>query len=131
MTNKKPIINKTISCLIIMLIEPKAAPIDKEPVSPIKIFAGCALNHKKPKHEPTKAEPNTANSPAPGIKNKFRYSEKILFPTKYAIKARQVAVIITGTIANPSNPSVRFTPLDVPIITRKAKIGKKTHKSNK
>ena len=67
---------------MIILIEPKAAPIDKEPVSPIKIFAGYALNHKNPKHEPTKAEHNTDNSPAPATKNKFNYSEKILFQTK-------------------------------------------------
>ena len=64
--------NKTISCLIIMLIDPNAAPIDKDPVSPIKIFAGWALNHKNPKHEPINAEDNTASSPAPAIKNKFK-----------------------------------------------------------
>ena len=29
--------------------------------------------------------------------------------------------MITGTIAKPSNPSVKLTPLDVPIITKKAK----------
>ena len=28
-------------------------PRDKEPVSPIKIFAGGALYHKKPKQDPT------------------------------------------------------------------------------
>ena len=28
---------------------------------------------------------------------------------------------MTGTVANPSNPSVKLTPLDVPIITKKAK----------
>ena len=39
------------------------------------------------------------------------------------MKAKHAAVIITGTTANPSNPSVRLTPLDVPIITKKAKIG--------
>ena len=39
--------------------------------------------------------------------------------------------MITGTIAKPSNPSVKLTPLDVPIITKKAKKGKNIPKSNK
>ena len=33
-------------------------PSDNEPVSPIKILAGGALYHKKPKHEPTIAPQN-------------------------------------------------------------------------
>jgi len=65
-----------------MLTAPKEPPNDREPVSPIKNFAGGALYHKNPKHEPTKAELSTASSPAPTTKNKFKYSEKILFPTK-------------------------------------------------
>ena len=31
----------------------KDPPNDNEPVSPMKIFAGGALYHKKPKHDPT------------------------------------------------------------------------------
>ena len=47
------------------------------------------------------------------------------------MKAKHAAVIITGTTANPYDPSVRLTPLDVTIITKKAKIGTKAPKSNK
>ena len=36
-----------------MLTAPKDPPKDSEPVSPMKIFAGGALNHKKPRHDPT------------------------------------------------------------------------------
>ena len=43
-----PVIAKTISCLVIMPTAPKEPPKDNEPVSPIKILAGGALNHKKP-----------------------------------------------------------------------------------
>ena len=52
-TNKPPIIPRTISCFAIILTAPKDPPNDREPVSPIKIFAGGALYHKKPKHDPT------------------------------------------------------------------------------
>ena len=52
-TNSPPIIPKTISCLEIKLTAPKDPPNDNEPVSPIKIFAGGALYHKNPKHDPT------------------------------------------------------------------------------
>ena len=52
-TNKPPIIPKTISCFVMMLTAPKDPPNDREPVSPIKIFAGGALYHRKPKHDPT------------------------------------------------------------------------------
>ena len=45
-TNKPPTIANTISSLIITLIIPKAAPVDKEPVSPINTLAGGALNQK-------------------------------------------------------------------------------------
>ena len=37
---------------VITLIDPIAAPADNEPVSPINIFAGGALNHKKPNPAP-------------------------------------------------------------------------------
>ena len=42
----------TISCFVIIPTAPKDPPKDNEPVSPIKILAGGALNHKKPKQEP-------------------------------------------------------------------------------
>ena len=46
-----------------------------------------------------------------------RYSEKIVFPTTYEINVYESATNITGTVAKPSNPSVKFTALDDPIIT--------------
>ena len=52
-TNNPPIMANTISCFEIILTAPKDPPNDKEPVSPIKIFAGGALYHKKPRHYPT------------------------------------------------------------------------------
>ena len=62
-TNKPPIIPKTISCYAITLTAPKEPPKDNEPVSPIKIFAGGALNHKNPKQDPTIAPQKIAASP--------------------------------------------------------------------
>ena len=42
-------------------------PKDKDPVSPIKIFAGGALNHKKPRHEPMIAPQKIEISPVPSM----------------------------------------------------------------
>ena len=39
--------------------------------------------------------------------------------------------IMTGTIANPSNPSVKFTAFEAPIITKAANGIKNQPKSNK
>ena len=66
-TNKPPVIAKTISCFVIIPTPPKDPPNASDPVSPIKIFAGGALNHKKPKQEPITAPKNTATSPNPAI----------------------------------------------------------------
>ena len=45
----------------------KEPPSDKEPVSPMKIFAGGALYHKKPKHEPMIAPQKIEISPVPSM----------------------------------------------------------------
>ena len=42
------------------------------------------------------------------------------------MKAKQAATNMTGTVAKPSRPSVRFTALDEPIITKTEK-GIKNH----
>ena len=80
-TNKPPIIARTISCFAIIAMEAREPPKDKDPVSPIKIFAGGALNHKKPKHDPTIEPQKIDSSPTFGIYCNWRYSEKIVFPT--------------------------------------------------
>ena len=43
-----------------------------------------------------------------------KYSEKTILPETYAIKANVIATIITGTIAKPSKPSVKFTAFAEP-----------------
>ena len=45
-TNNPPMIAKTISCLTIIAIAANEPPKEREPVSPIKIFAGGALYQK-------------------------------------------------------------------------------------
>ena len=62
-TNKPPVIAKTISCLVIIPTAPKEPPKASEPVSPINIFAGGALNQRKPMHAPIIEPQNTATSP--------------------------------------------------------------------
>ena len=66
-TNSPPVIARTISCLVIIPTAPNDPPRAKDPVSPIKIFAGGALNHKKPKQEPIIAPQKIDASPTPSI----------------------------------------------------------------
>ena len=42
-------------------------PIDREPVSPMKICAGKELYHRKPTSAPAKAAAKTTSSPLSGI----------------------------------------------------------------
>ena len=58
---------KTISCLTIIATDAKDPPSESEPVSPIKIFAGGALYHKKPKQEPTIEPQKIESSPTSGM----------------------------------------------------------------
>ena len=58
-TNRPPVIAKTISCLVIIPTAPNDPPSDKDPVSPINILAGGALNHKKPRQDPIIAPKKT------------------------------------------------------------------------
>ena len=53
--------------IVIIPTAPKEPPRDKEPVSPIKILAGGALNHKKPKQEPIIDPQKIATSPVPSM----------------------------------------------------------------
>ena len=62
-------IAKTISCFVIIPTAPNDPPKESEPVSPINIFAGGALNHKKPRQAPMIAPQNIDTSPVPHICN--------------------------------------------------------------
>ena len=66
-TNKPPTIANTISCFTIIATAAKEPPSDKDPVSPIKIFAGGALYQRKPKQEPTIDPQKIDISPTFGI----------------------------------------------------------------
>ena len=50
--NIPDIINNVKKLLVKIEIEASVAPILKDPVSPIKIFAGYLLNSRNPKHKP-------------------------------------------------------------------------------
>ena len=41
-----------------------------------------------------------------------------MLPTTYEINVKDKATNITGTVAKPSSPSVKFTAFDAPIITK-------------
>ena len=49
MTNRPPMMASTISCLVATAIVPIRPPSASEPVSPMKIAAGGALNQRKPR----------------------------------------------------------------------------------
>ena len=120
-TNSPPIIAKTISCFAMMATAANDPPSDNDPVSPIKIFAGGALYHKNPRHDPT-IEPQKLKAHQ---HQEYIVTEdnlkKIVFPTMYEIKVNDRATNITGTVASPSRPSVKLTAFEEPIITNKPK----------
>ena len=62
-------IAKTISCFVIIPTAPNDPPKESEPVSPINIFAGGALNHKKPRQAPMIAPQNIDTSPGATMKS--------------------------------------------------------------
>ena len=70
----------TISCLVATAIVPIRPPSASEPVSPMKIAAGGALNQRKPRPAPITAPQMTASSPVPGTKWICRYSAKTALP---------------------------------------------------
>ena len=71
-TNRPPIIAKTISCFTIIAIAASEPPKDRDPVSPIKIFAGGALYQRKPKQAPTTDPQKIDQLPdTKGLKNEF------------------------------------------------------------
>ena len=94
------------------------APKDKLPVSPMKIWAGKELYHKKPTHEPTKAAIKTTNSSLLGINIIFKYPAVSTLLETYANNARPLPMIAQVPAANPSIPSVKFEPLDTAVIIK-------------
>ena len=66
---------KTNSCFNNMDITAKLPPNDCDPVSPIKISAGCELNQRKAKSAPIEAVQTITNSAELGTKFNSKYSE--------------------------------------------------------
>ncbi len=64
-TNNPPTMPSTISCLAATATVPSSPPSASDPVSPMKIEAGGALNHRKPSPVPSTAPHSTASSPEP------------------------------------------------------------------
>ena len=58
-TKTPPITRSTNSCFVITAVEPKTEPSDSDPVSPINIFAGGALNQRKPRQLPIREKHKT------------------------------------------------------------------------
>ena len=66
-TNSPPIIARTISCFTIIATAANDPPRDRDPVSPMNIFAGGALYQRKPRQDPTIDPQNIEASPTSGI----------------------------------------------------------------
>src|SRR6185437_8166842 len=75
---------------------------------------------------PTSAPQKIVSSPVPLTLRIRRYSAARKLPVRYAITAKAPPAVTIGPIASPSSPSVRFTALEAPTITRIAK-GIQTH----
>ena len=93
-------INVVLFTVPSIAITDKIKPKNKEPVSPIKIFAGFLLNNKNPNNAPTIAKQNTNTGK--------------LF-SLYANSANVPVVIIVTLVASPSSPSVKLTAFENPV----------------
>ena len=78
-TNIAPIIAKSISCFAATAMVPNKPPSANEPVSPMKILAGAALNHRKAMQPPMTAEINTVISPM-SVRGAILNSEEMAVP---------------------------------------------------
>src|SRR5690625_5296279 len=117
---------------------PNAPPNPKAPTSPMKTDAGFALYQRKPTLAPAIADATMAKSCAPSTLGIIRYlaiskvATVLISPTttgmvkvvadRYASKVQVPAPAMTGPIASPSRPSVRFRALDAPTMTNEPKI---------
>jgi hypothetical protein len=61
-TSRPPKITNNSSVRVMIAIPASAPPRESEPVSPMKIFAGSAFHHRKPKQAPASATATTARS---------------------------------------------------------------------
>ena len=73
-------IAKTISCLVTTPIAPKEPPKAKEPVSPINILAGGALNHRNPIEAPIIAPQKQQPRLLPQCKELINIQQKLYSP---------------------------------------------------
>ena len=95
--------SENTSVFVMMAMQASAEPSASDPVSPMKMSAGYALNHKKPTHAPAMVAANTA------IGSIF---------SRYAIAAMTIMTTMTVPAAKPSRPSVKFTALDMPMMSK-------------
>ena len=86
----------SISVFVITASPAIAPPSPSEPVSPMKIVAGNALNHRKPTQAPTRQPASSARSVLAGRDERDR-------------RCRRAARSPRSRAARPSRPSVRLT----------------------
>src|SRR5881296_1473216 len=115
--NTPPAISSRNSAFSMIATVPSAPPIASAPVSPMKTWAGWALNHRNPSAAPASAPQNTVSSPAPGRKYTPTYLVQSNRPNTYAKIANAPAAIAVSPVARPSSPSVKFTAFELPVTT--------------
>src|SRR5215468_9396944 len=93
-TNSPPTMASSNSCLVATATEPSSPPSASDPVSPMKIDAGGALNQRNPSPAPMTAPHRIASSPVPGTKCSCRYSVTEKLPTTHEKTPKQPAAIM-------------------------------------
>lgn len=102
-TKINPMIGKTATESVNIAITPSVAPSEREPVSPMKNFAGGMLNQTNARVAPAITPQNAANMMSPFVK---------------AMIPNALKEITSSPPAKPSKPSVKLTAFDVDTITR-------------
>src|SRR5271157_3253671 len=120
--NTPPMNSSRISCLINTATTAIAPPSPSAPTSPMKISAGCALYQRNPKLAPVIDPQKMVSSEVCGLRASCRYSASCACPPAYVNAVSAPAAITIRPMARPSNPSVRFTALDMNTTTSATKM---------
>ena len=108
MTKTSPMSGRIRIWPVMRAMTASAAPIESEPASPMKTWAGWALNHRKPRRAPMRSAHRRA-----------RFGWAGLLRRAMIRKATNEKTSVPP--ARPSRPSVRLTPLLMATIANAAK----------
>ena len=116
-TNSPPTIASTNSWWVATAIAPSAPPRARLPVSPMNTAAGGALNHRKARPGADDRQAQHGQIADAEDMRDAEVGRELGVADEVGDEQEREAAMITGMVARPSSPSVRFTALPKATIT--------------